>query len=210
MPIGGATATDGDGPMAAWTFQLAKAALESDLWVDTKGNYYHLPKDKHPNKGVEYHWSVLSLTGYDLGYRQSLGWDAVSKEVFSWEPDPRLGKNAANLAGLAKIFDGVDSGIATPSARSTTSTRCCRHEAAHAGRARRQRPVADLRQAQAAAQAIPGAVRGLSSPIAHYAVFSALNTLRDDPTLDSFVRDIGLIADKRSARRRTTAARAST
>jgi len=46
MPIGGATATDGEGPMAAWTFQLAKAALESDpVWVETKGNYYNLPKD---------------------------------------------------------------------------------------------------------------------------------------------------------------------
>ena len=55
--------------------------------------------------------------------------------------------------------------------------------------------VAD--KAQAAVAAIPGAqYAGLSSPIAHYAVFSALNTLRDDPTLDSFVRDIGLIEDK--------------
>ena len=75
--------------MAAWTFQLAKAALESDpVWVETKGNYYQLPKEKHPNQGVEYHWSVLSLTGYELGYRQSLGWETVSKEVFSWPPDP--------------------------------------------------------------------------------------------------------------------------
>ena len=31
----------------------------------------------------------------------------------------------------------------------------------------------------------------MSSPIAHYAVFSAPNTLRDDPTFETFVRDIG-------------------
>ena len=203
MPIGGATATDGDGPMAAWTFQLAKAALESDpVWVDTKGSYYHLPKDKHPNKGVEYHWSVLSLTGYELGHRQSLGWDAVSREVFSWEPDPRLGKNAgANLAGLAKIFDGVDLWYRdtvgeTHNINALLPAMKPRTLVVHVDND--QWLVAD--KAQAAVAAIPGAqYAGLSSPIAHYAVFSALNTLRDDPTLDSFVRDIGLIEDKSKA-----------
>ena len=52
-------------------------------------------------------------------------------------------------------------------------------------------------KARAAAQAIPGAqYAGLSSPIAHYAVFSALNTLADDPMLNTFVRDIGIVEDK--------------
>src|SRR5688572_8393495 len=51
MPVGGATATDGEGQVAAWTFQLAKAALEADpVWVKTNGDYYKLPKDQHPNK----------------------------------------------------------------------------------------------------------------------------------------------------------------
>ncbi len=46
MPIGGASATDGvGGPVAAWTFQLAKAALESDpVWIETKGDYYKPPR----------------------------------------------------------------------------------------------------------------------------------------------------------------------
>ena len=52
-------------------------------------------------------------------------------------------------------------------------------------------------KARAAAQAIPGAqYASLSSPIAHYAVFSALNTLADDPMVNTFERDIGVIQDK--------------
>ena len=149
MPVGGATATDGEGQVAAWTFQLAKAALEADpVWVETNGNYYHLPKDKHPNKGVEYHWSVLSLTGYDLGHRQSQGWDAVSKEVFTWQPDPRHGQERRRQSRQP----GQDLRRRRPLVprhrrRDPQHQRAAaRHEAAHAGRARRQRPVADLRQ----------------------------------------------------------------
>ncbi|MEJ5988492.1 alpha/beta hydrolase [Ramlibacter sp. PS3R-8] len=200
MPVGGATATDGEGQVAAWTFQLAKAALEADpVWVKTKGNYYNLPKDQHPNKGVEYHWSVLSLTGYDLGHRQSLGWDAVSREVFTWEPDPRMGKTAgANLASLAKVFDAVDLwyrdtvgeihniNALLPSMKPRTLIVHVDND---------QWLISD--KARAAAEAIPGAqYASLSSPIAHYAVFSALNTLADDPMLNTFERDIGLIEDK--------------
>ena len=200
MPVGGATATDGEGQVAAWTFQLAKAALEADpVWVETQGNYYHLPKDKHPNKGVEFHWSMLSLTGYDLAHRQSQGWDTVSKEVFSWQPDPRLGKNAgANLANLAKIFDAVDLwyrdtvgeihniNALLPGMKPRTLVVHVDND---------QWLISD--KARAAAQAIPGAqYAGLSSPIAHYAVFSALNTLADDPMLNTFVRDIGIVEDK--------------
>ncbi len=200
MPVGGATATDGEGQVAAWTFQLAKAALEADpVWVETQGNYYHLPKDKHPNKGVEFHWSMLSLTGYDLGHRQSQGWDAVSKEVFSWQSDPRMGKNAgANLANLARIFDAVDLwyrdtvgeihniNALLPGMKPRTLVVHVDND---------QWLISD--KARAAAQAIPGAqYAGLSSPIAHYAVFSALNTLADDPMLNTFVRDIGIVEDK--------------
>jgi pimeloyl-ACP methyl ester carboxylesterase len=51
-------------------------------------------------------------------------------------------------------------------------------------------------KARAAVAAIPGAQYvGFDSPVAHYAVFSALNTERDNPILDTFVRDIGLVAD---------------
>ncbi len=200
MPVGGASATDGEGQVAAWTFQLAKAALEADpVWVETQGNYYHLPKDKHPNKGVEFHWSMLSLTGYELAHRQSQGWDAVSKEVFTWQADPRMGKNAgANLANLAKVFDAVDLwyrdtvgeihniNALLPGMKPRTLIVHVDND---------QWLISD--KARAAAQAIPGAqYAGLSSPIAHYAVFSALNTLADDPMLNTFVRDVGIVEDK--------------
>ena len=199
MPIGGATATDGDAPVAAWTFQLAKAALESDpVWVETKGNYYHLPKEQHPNKGVEFHWSVLSLTGYQLNHRQTLGWEAVSKEVFTWQPDASMGESAgANLKNLARLFDGVDLwyrdtvgeihnvNALLPNMKSRTLVVHVDND---------QWLISD--KARASAQAIPGGQYvGLRSPIAHYAVFSAPNTLRDDPTFETFVRDIGLVND---------------
>jgi homoserine O-acetyltransferase len=200
LPVGGATATDGEGQVAAWTFQLAKAALESDpVWRETQGNYYHLPKERHPNKGVEYHWSVLSLTGYDLNHRQSLGWEAVSRDVFSWQPDPRMGRNAGvGLANLAKIFDAVDLWY-----RDTVGEIHNVNALLPGMKARTQIVHVDNDQwliadkARAAAQAIPGAqYASLSSPIAHYAVFSALNTLADDPMLDTFLRDVGIVEDK--------------
>jgi pimeloyl-ACP methyl ester carboxylesterase len=199
MPIGGATATDGEGPMAAWTFQLAKAALESDpVWLETKGNYYHLPKEKHPNKGVEFHWSMLSLTGYELAYRQSLGWGPVSKEVFTWTPDTRMGKDAgANLKNLARLFDAADLWYRDTVGEIHNVNKLLpgmkpRTLVVHVDND--QWLISD--KARDAAQAIPGGQYvGLTSPIAHYAVFSALNKLRDDPILETFVYDIGLVSD---------------
>lgn len=199
MPIGGATATDGEGPVAAWTFQLAKAALESDpVWVATNGDYYKLPKEQHPNKGVEFHWSMLSITGYDLNYRQSQGWETVSKEVFTWEDDPRMGGNAgANLKNLAKIFDGVDLWY-----RDTVGEIHNVNKLLPQMKARTLVVHVDNDQwlisdkARAAAQAIPGGQYvGLSDPTAHYAVFKALNVLKDNPIFDTYMHDIDVLAD---------------
>lgn len=200
LPIGGASATDGDAPVAAWTFQLAKAALESDpVWRETGGDYYDRPKEQHPNKGVEFHWSVLSLTGYQLSHRQSLGWNAVSSDVFAWESDPRMGANAGKgLARLAGLFDAVDLWY-----RDTVGERHNVNALLPGMQPRSlvvhvdndQWLIAD--KARAAAQAIPGGqYAGFSSPIAHYAVFKAPNELKDDPTFDTFMRDIGVIEDK--------------
>jgi homoserine O-acetyltransferase len=200
MPIGGASATDGEGPVAAWTFQLAKAALESDpVWVETKGDYYKLPKDQHPNKGVEFHWSMLSLTGYQLNYRQSLGWEAVSKEVFTWKDDPRMGKDAgANLKRLASQFDGVDLWY-----RDTVGEIHNINKLLPGMKARTLVVHIDNDQwlisdkAKEAAQLIPGGQYvGFPDKTAHYAVFKAPNSLKTNPTFDTFMRDIGVISDK--------------
>ncbi|MQM31857.1 MAG: alpha/beta hydrolase [Candidatus Accumulibacter phosphatis] len=200
MPIGGASATDGEGPVAAWTFQLAKAALESDpVWVETKGDYYKLPKDQHPNKGVEFHWSMLSLTGYQLNYRQSLGWEAVSKEVFTWKDDPRMGKDAgANLKRLASQFDGVDLWY-----RDTVGEIHNINKLLPGMKARTLVVHIDNDQwlisdkAKEAAQLIPGGQYvGFPDKTAHYAVFKAPNSLKTNPIFDTFMRDIGVISDK--------------
>ena len=62
MPIGGTTQSDGEDPVGNWTFQLMSAAIESDpQWRATGGNYYNLPKDKHPNQGVAFGWSAVCL-----------------------------------------------------------------------------------------------------------------------------------------------------
>ncbi len=200
MPLGGASATDGEGQVAAWTFQLAKAALESDpVWVETKGDYYKLPKDKHPNKGVEFHWSMLSLTGYDLHYRQSQGWPTVSKEVFAWQPEAGMGPEAgANLKNLASLFDAVDLWY-----RDTVGEIHNINALLPQMQARTLVVHVDndqwlmASQAKAAAEAIPGGqFVGFPSPLAHYAVFRAPNQLKGNPIFDTFVRDIGLVADK--------------
>ena len=200
MPLGGAPATDGEGQVAAWTFQLAKAALESDpVWIATQGDYYKLPKDQHPNKGVEFHWSMLSLTGYDLNYRQSLGWPTVSRDVFTWVPDPSMGKDAgANLKNLASMFDAVDLWY-----RDTVGEIHNINKLLPGMKARtlvvhvNNDQWLTFDKAQAAAQAIPGGQYvGFNSPIAHYAVFKAPNELKDNPIFNTFMRDIGVIEDK--------------
>ena len=62
MPIGGTTQSDAEDPVGNWTFQLMTAAIESDpVWQATKGDYYNLPKEKHPLPGVAFGWSVLGL-----------------------------------------------------------------------------------------------------------------------------------------------------
>jgi len=202
MPIGGASATDGPGgQVAAWTFQLAKASLEADpVWVETKGDYYKLPKDKHPNKGVELHWSQLLLTGYDLNYRQTLGWDSVSKDVFTWKEDPRLGKNAgANLARMATQFDAVDLWY-----RDTVGELHNVDKLLPGMKARSLVVHVDndmwlmSSDARNAAEQIPGGMYvGFSDPTAHYAVFKAPNELKNNQTFDSFMRSTGVIDDNK-------------
>lgn len=103
MPIGGVTAMD---PVARWLFQLMTAAMQSDpVWQETKGNYYHLPKEKHPNRGMMFGWSVLGHTGLSFDLRAKQPWDVVKKEVFYWEPQ---GDQGASLVGKAKDFDVND------------------------------------------------------------------------------------------------------
>lgn len=197
MPVGGASATDGPGgQIAAWTFQLAKASLEADpVWIETQADYYKLPKDKHPNQGVEFHWSQLLLTGFDLGFRQSLGWDEVSKDVFAWKDDPRLGKHiGVNLKRMAGQFDAVDLWY-----RDTVGEL---HNVDKLLPGMKPRTLVvhvdnDMwlmaSDARKASETIPGGLyAGFSDPIAHYAVFKAPNVLKDNQTFGAFMRATGV------------------
>ena len=107
MPIGGTTQSDAEDPVGNWTFQLMTAAIESDpVWQATKGDYYNLPKEKHPLPGVAFGWSVLGLTGYDLAYRTSQAFTAVQPEVFYWDPPNE--KAGSSVTKRAAIYDAVD------------------------------------------------------------------------------------------------------
>ncbi|MCV6596675.1 MAG: alpha/beta hydrolase, partial [Mangrovicoccus sp.] len=193
MPIGGTTASDGDAPVVAWAFQLAKAGLKADpLWQATGGDYYNLPAEQHPKQGNQFHWSMLSLTGYDLRYRQSQGWDAVKGSVFAWEP-PEEGFGDA-MVSLGAQYDAVDllrrvEVGETHNINDMLASYEPRTMIVHI----ENDQWLTFDQAEASRLAIPGAqMASTESPIAHYAVFSALNTLEDDPTLDTFLRDIGV------------------
>jgi homoserine O-acetyltransferase len=107
MPIGGTTQSDAEDPVGNWTFQLMTAAIESDpVWQATKGNYYNLPKEKHPLQGVAFGWSVLGLTGYDFGFRSTQSFAAVQPEVFYWDPPNE--KAGLSVTNRAKLYDAVD------------------------------------------------------------------------------------------------------
>src|SRR4029079_1023201 len=76
------------------------------VWRSTGGNYYKLPKDQHPVMGVAFGWSVLSLTGFDLGFRSTQYFAAVQPDIFYWSPpNPDASKS---VIARAKIFDAVD------------------------------------------------------------------------------------------------------
>lgn len=194
MPIGGATATDGTAPIAAWTFQNAKAGLEGDpIWQRTKGRYYDLPKDQHPVQGPAFHWSMLQLTGYDLAHRQSLGWDAVKGSVFAWDPpEPGFG---ADVLNLGKTFDAVDLKYRVEVGEKHNINEYLPDYQPRAMVIHIENDQwLTVDKARESVGLIPGAQLATeTSPIAHYATFSALNALDDDPMLSSFLHDIGIL-----------------
>ncbi len=103
MPIGGMTGAD---PTPRWLFQLMTAAMQSDpVWQRTKGDYYHLPKEEHPNKGMMFGWSILGQSGLSFDFRNTQPWDAVKKDVFYWEP---TGTEGSSLVSRANDYDVND------------------------------------------------------------------------------------------------------
>jgi homoserine acetyltransferase len=187
MPIGGTTASDGADPVGQWTFRLAQAALESDPnWRATNGNYYQLPKDKHPNQGMEFMWSTLQLTGYTFPVRSATPWKTLQREVFYWEPK---GEETAAFIARVKNEDAVDFWYRNEAGFSYNIN-------AELGRIKARTLVVHVandqwllvENARKAAAAVPGGlIAVLSDPQAHYGVFRAPNVLKD--TIGAFVED---------------------
>lgn len=187
MPIAGATAMD---PVSRWLFQLMTAAMQSDpVWQKTRGNYYHLPKEKHPNQGMMFGWSVLGHTGLTFDFRNKQPWDTVKKEVFYWEPK---GEEAANLVSKGNDFDVNDLLYRNMAGDSFNIND-------QLGRIKAKALIIQVKtdqwlryaMAEEAAKKIPGAkLVGFDHPLAHYAAFAALNVMKNDVT--AFFKEIGM------------------
>jgi pimeloyl-ACP methyl ester carboxylesterase len=192
MPIGGSTQEDGEDPVRKWVFQLATAGLESDpVWRETKGDYYHLPKEQHPNQGVQFHWSALLHTGFDLDFRVQQPWDTVRKDVFYWNPQ---GDDSVNVKGLAKNFDAVDLYYRNNTGATYNINNDLRRSRADTLILHVENDQWLLnRLAVRASERIPGArIISKPSPFAHYAIFGMPNALRTDPLFRDFMQTVAL------------------
>ena len=191
MPIGGTTQSDAEDPVGNWTFQLMTAAIESDpVWQATKGDYYNLPKEKHPLPGVAFGWSVLGLTGYDLSYRTTQAFTAVQPEVFYWDPPNEKAGSSVNKR--AAIYDAVDL-VWRNRVGETHNIN------PYLGRIQSRTLVMHItndlwlnfKLAQRAVDKIPGAdLIAEESPVAHYGVFSIINNRKHDAKFVAFLEDV--------------------
>ncbi|MDN4999350.1 alpha/beta hydrolase [Bradyrhizobium sp. GCM10027634] len=191
MPIGGTTQSDAEDPVGNWTFQLMTAAIESDpVWQSTKGDYYKLPKEKHPMPGVAFGWSVLGLTGYDFAFRTSQSFAAVQPEVFYWDPPNE--KAGSSVTNRAKLYDAVDLVWRNRVGENHNVN-------PYLGRIQARTMVMHItndqwlnyKLAERAVDRIPGAdLIAEESPVAHYGVFSIVNHRKNDPKFVAFMDDV--------------------
>jgi homoserine acetyltransferase len=187
MPIGGATASDGSDPVGQWTFRLAQAAIESDPnWRATNGDYYHLPKEKHPNKGMQFMWSTLQLTGLTFPVRSATPWKNLQREVFYWEPK---GDETAAFIGRVQSEDAIDYWYRNNAGfNHNINDELKRIQARTLVVHVENDQWLMVENARKAAAAVPGAqIAVLSDPGAHYGGFRAPNVLKD--TIGAFIED---------------------
>ena len=178
MPVGGMTAGD---PIPRWLFQNMSAAMKSDpVWQKTKGNYYDLPKDQHPNRGMMFGWSILKQSGLAFDFRNTQPWDVVKKEVFYWEPN---GDEGVKLQKEAKNFDVNDLLFRNKAASADYNVN------PYLDKIKAKTLIIHVKNdqwlryqmAEKAAKAIKGAkLIGFESPLAHSASFCAPNMVKVD------------------------------
>jgi homoserine O-acetyltransferase len=191
MPIGGTTQSDAEDPVGNWTFQLMTAAIQSDpVWQSTKGDYYKLPKEKHPLPGMAFGWSVLGLTGYDFGFRTTQSFASVQPEVFYWDPPNE--KAGLSVNNRSKMYDAVDL-VWRNRVGETYNVN------PYLGRIQARTLVMHItndlwlnfKLAQRAVDRVPGAdLISEESPVAHYGVFPIINNRKNDPKFVAFMDDV--------------------
>ncbi|WP_458761383.1 alpha/beta hydrolase [Afipia sp. TerB] len=194
MPIGGTTQSDAEDPVGNWTFQMMTAAIQSDpVWQATKGDYYKMPKERHPVPGVAFGWSVLGLTGYDFAYRTSQSFASVQPEVFYWDPPNE--KAGLSVINRAKIYDAVDL-VWRNRVGETHNVN------AYLDRIQARTLVMHItndlwlnfKLAERAVDRVPGAqLIAEESPVAHYGVFSIVNHRKNDPKFVAFMDDVATL-----------------
>ncbi|WYB09434.1 alpha/beta hydrolase [Bradyrhizobium sp. A11] len=194
MPIGGTTQSDGDDPVGNWTFQMMTAAIQSDpVWQQTRGDYYKLPKEKHPVPGLAFGWSILGMTGYDFAFRTSQNWSAVQPEIFYWDPPNE--KAGLSVINRAKLYDAVDL-VWRNRVGETHNVN------PYLGRVRARTLVMHItndlwlnfKLAEKAVDRVPGAdLIAQESPVAHYGVFPIINQRKNDPKFVSFMDDVAAL-----------------
>ena len=187
MPVGGTAQAD---PFNAWLFTLMTSALQSDpVWMETEGDYYHLSKDKHPNQGVMFGWSMLAHTGFDFSFAVTLPWKAVEPKIFLWDADP---KSLGWCWSKAKAYDCNDL-IFRNTAGEDFDIR------PHLPKIKAKTLVIHVKNdqwlayslAEKSAKAIPGGkISSFRHKLAHYAVFDAPNINQYD--VETFFQTIGL------------------
>lgn len=185
LPIGGTTASDGADPVGAWTFLLGQSAIESDpVWRKTQGDYYHLPVEQHPKRGLQFMWSRLQLTGFTFPIRTATPWPQLEREVFHWEP---TGNQSAAWIARVKDEDPVDFWYRNDAGFNYNINKDLKRIK---GRTLVVHVETDkwliVENARQAAKAVDGAAfASFADPTAHYAVFKAPNVLKD--TIKAFV-----------------------
>ena len=176
--------------VARWIFQLMNAGLKSDpVWRQTNGDYYNLPGDQRPVKGLMFGWSILNLTALTFDYRSGQAWEQVKGDVFYWEPENGCG---SNLIERAEDFDTNDMIV-----RNRTCLKYDISDHLHEIKAKTLvlHAYSDqwliYEKAKETAGKIPGArIVGFESPLAHYSCFRAPHICKKDVT--AFFREIGL------------------
>ena len=194
MPIGGTTQSDAEDPVGNWTFQMMTAAIESDpVWQATGGDYYKLPKEKHPVPGVAFGWSILGLTGYDFKYRTTQSFDVVQPDIFYWDPPNE--KAGSRQTALAKQFDAVDLVWRNRVGEMhNVNPLLGRIEARTLVMHISNDQWLNYKLAERAVDRVPGAqLIAEDSPVAHYGVFSIINHRKNDPKFVSFLDDVAAL-----------------